>query len=92
MTPDVAPPPDAYRTTYTDAYPVADQVIDAIETSDFETPGRPLFEAIDPDVLDDLFMQTGDDTTKFDGRLVFRYGRLEITITSAGDIWIEERE
>lgn len=89
MTPNVVPPADAFRTTYTDTDPVADQLIDAIEASEFETPESPLYSAIDPDVLDDLFLRGGDDVQEFDGRLVFRYGRLEITVTSACDIWIE---
>ncbi|WP_433634804.1 HalOD1 output domain-containing protein [Halomicrococcus sp. NG-SE-24] len=47
---------------------------------------EPLYEAIDPDALEDLFAPHFDGTSRTTGRVVFAYSGYRVTVTSDGDI------
>ncbi|RBI60837.1 hypothetical protein DMJ13_17605 [halophilic archaeon] len=47
---------------------------------------EPLYEAIDPGALKELFAPQFDGTTRTNGRVVFAYSGYQITVTSDGDI------
>ncbi|WP_435151961.1 HalOD1 output domain-containing protein [Haladaptatus sp. DFWS20] len=52
--------------------------------------GMPLYDAIDPDALDNLFSDKHDGTPRMGGKVVFDILHYQVTVHSYGQIVIEE--
>lgn len=68
-----------------DAYkePVSERVLIELD---------PLYEVIDPDALNRLFPESGGDESVRKGMVSFIYHGYHITVTSAGDVYLEPVE
>ncbi len=54
--------------------------------------GMPLYDAIDPDALDNLFSDKHDGSPRMGGKVVFDIDRYRVTVHSYGEIIVRERE
>lgn len=82
-TPEVRPP----------AQPISVNVIEAIAEYEDVPPDElqpPLFKVIDSEALDRLFAPTPRGGTRTQGRVMFTYNDYQVTVTSEGDVSIQD--
>ncbi|WP_458184923.1 HalOD1 output domain-containing protein [Haladaptatus sp. NG-WS-4] len=80
--------------SYTDGEPLSTAVVKALAEVAGDDPasmGVPLYDAIDPDALDNLFTDRHDGTPRMGGTVVFTILDYEVTVESYGEIVVREQ-
>lgn len=88
---DIEAESDTYRTEYQDyAEPPSEAVVRAVAAISGDEPFEltPLYEVVDPDALDALFLPTHDGPTEREGEVAFNYCGYRVEIRSYGVIEI----
>lgn len=68
---------------------VIDAIAEHVGVDPVELEPR-LYDVIDPDALDALFPESGNDAASIRGRLVFTYRGFEVQVTSRGRVRISD--
>lgn len=81
------------RTPWGQAFSTSEAVVEAVAEAEGISSAKvwpPLYEAIDPDALDELFACRSFRTDRTHGRIVFPYCGYEITVYSDGRVRIDD--
>jgi hypothetical protein len=80
--------------SYANEEPLSTAVVMALAEVAGDDPaevGMPLYDAIDPDALDNLFGDKHDGSPRMGGEVVFTILDYEVTVHSYGEIVVRER-